>query len=359
MERVVGPGLGQLVLDHGPMPSAMAVDVVHQIVAGLDDAHANGIVHADVKSDNILVETLRDGTLVPRLIDFGIARFLDEQPVHIGPQVISGTPEFLAPEVICGGAPSFASDIYAVGVILYELVTGATPFAGGSSAKIMSSKLEAAAVPMTWRCPDLEIPSDLDEIVVRALARDPEARFANAAALGQALDLVKRTRATLRAARPRRSTQGTAFSTEATTATISMDSVPAMQRAPTTSLVEVRRDAVIDALAGGDVDAIAIAYLDLARTLIDEHQLGAAMIELEEGVELLSLPDGTGPVWRLMLTLSALHDGSGDRQRARLVASAARARAVSAGSAIGRERADRLCARLARRRSSTRPSRPW
>jgi len=361
MEHIIGPVLGQLVIDHGPMPSAMAARIVRQIVAGLEDAHAHGIIHADVKSDNILVETLRDGSLVPRLIDFGIARILNDRVIDANAAMVSGTPEYLAPEVIRGGAPTFASDIYAAGVILYELVTGATPFAGGSSAKIMSRKLEGEAVPMTWCRPDLDIPSDLDALVVRALARDPAGRFANASAMGHALDTISRAGAT-RHPRPRRSTAPSVFTSEATTATMSMDSIPSPTHASDEqgcSAVAKRRVAVLAAMTACDVDAIAIAYLELARALVDEHQLGAAVIELDEGVELLSLPDGTGPVWRLLLTLAALHDGNGDRPRARVVAGAARDQAARAGSAIGCERAERLCERLARGRSTTRSARPW
>jgi serine/threonine protein kinase len=358
MEYVAGPRLGQLVIDNGPMPAAMAVDIVRQIVSGLEDAHAHGIVHADVKSDNILVETLRDRTVMPRLIDFGIARFLNEPAVPIGEPVVSGTPEFLAPEVIRGGAPTFASDVYACGVILYELITGATPFATGSSIEIMSSKLEGAAVPMSWRCPDLEIPAELDELVARSLARDPAVRFADAAALGLALDGVARDRAKLSAARTRRQTVPSVFSTEATTATINVDAIPSVQPVAAASAIAVCRRAVLDRIATGDVDAIAIAYLHLARALVDEHQLAKAIAELEEGVELLSVRS-RGPVWRLLLTLSALHDGNGDRPRARVIANAARDHARRAGSPIGSERAERLCARLGRRSSATRHSRPW
>ena len=363
MEHIIGPGLGQLVTDHGPMPSAMAARISRQIVAGLEDAHAHGIIHADVKSDNILVETVRDGSLVPRLIDFGIARILNDRVIDSNAAMVSGTPEYLAPEVIRGGPPTFASDIYAAGVILYELITGATPFAGGSSAEVMSGKLDGEAVPMTWRRPDLDIPSDLDALVVCALARDPVGRFANASAMGHALDTITRTGATMRP-RPRRSTAPSVFTSEATTA-VSMDSIPSATRhTPASeeqgrSAVAKRRVAVLAAMTACDVDAMAIAYLELARALVDEHQLAAAVIELDEGVELLSLPDGTGPVWRLLLTLAALHDGNGDRPRARIVAGAARDQAARAGSAIGCERAERLCERLTRGRSTTRSTGPW
>lgn len=181
------------------------------------------------------------------------------------------------------------------------------------------------------------------------VAREPSERFVNANALGKALDAVMRAPAIESGA------QGvvTAFSMEETTAPVCVDAPRAV-----TSIARCR-EAVRAALEGGAVDPIAVAYLDLARALVDEHCLAAAVSELEEGVGHLARSDSAGPVWRLLLTLAALHDGNGDRPRARAIALQARDRAIAAGSAIGLERAKALCTRLARRRSSTRRSKPW
>ena len=92
MEHVAGPRLGQLLEEVGSLPYMAALVLVRQIVAGLEDAHADGIVHADLKCDNVLVETLRDGTAVPRVIDFGFARFIDERPER-PERLVSGTHE--------------------------------------------------------------------------------------------------------------------------------------------------------------------------------------------------------------------------------------------------------------------------
>jgi serine/threonine protein kinase len=344
MEYVRGPRLSQMLVELGPLPVATALWMTRQILNGLEDAHANGIVHADVKCDNVLVELRRDGGMTPRLIDFGIARFVqasDDEPSD----VVTGTAEYLAPEVICGSAPTAAADVYATGVILYELVSGSTPFSGATSTEVMTRRLEDEVVPLSLRCPDREIPAAFDRVVMRALSREPRARFRDAASFGEALDNVL---AQLPAGSPTRShveTMPPIFTTEATTAT--MRSLSARM---TTTPVPTAKPREAD-------DVVVVAYLERARGLVDSHQLAGAIAELETGVLKLRQAPRATPVWRLQLALAALYDGLGNRCRAREVVRQARERATHAGSATGCERADRLAMRLGRRRSPTR--RPW
>jgi hypothetical protein len=361
MEHVAGRGLGELVDEHGPMPVATAVDLVGQILAGLEDAHRNGIVHADLKCDNILVETQRDGSTLPRIIDFGICRFLDDDGVVDGAANVSGTPEYLAPELIRGAPPTFASDVYAVAVMIYDLITGETPFAGGSSLEIMTRQLDAAPVPLSWRCPTADVSPELDDLVARALAKQPSARFPDAGAFRRAL--ADATAPRLPGLLPRRAPAASApiFGAETSTAPM-LPAVPAPWRPSSPRrraqvALEERQRTVIDAIARGDADGIVVAYLDLARAHIDAHQLATAIVALEHGIEVLSAAQ-IGPAWRLLLTLAALYDGTGDRTRARTATQTARDHAVRSGSAVGRDRADQLLARLGRARSATRQS-PW
>jgi serine/threonine-protein kinase len=170
MEHVAGPRLARLLVEHGPLPIGVAVRLVRQVTSALEEAHANEIVHADVKCDNILVEIQRDGGLVPRLIDWGIARLGNRRDDNDA-GIVTGTPEYLAPEVVAGARPTFAADVYAVGVMLYELIAGATPF---GAYKV-----------------DVELPPALDSVVQRALAREPGSRFADATMLGNALDAIE------------------------------------------------------------------------------------------------------------------------------------------------------------------------
>ncbi|HSD88042.1 MAG TPA: protein kinase [Kofleriaceae bacterium] len=350
MEHVAGPLLGQLLTEHGPLPVAAAIRFVREIAAVLEEAHANGIVHADVKCDNVLVETSRDGTMVPRLIDWGIARIHELQTAQSS-QFVTGTPEYVAPEVVLGEPPSCAADVYALGVMLYELITGATPFAG--SAQVMRSKLEEVAVPIAARCPELDVHLALDALVLRSLSRDPAKRFAHAGDFARALEHVLASSQEPHRHEPARTPSPMAFAAEATTATMSV-----VQPGEEPASPKRRTGSVVGALEAGDVHAIVVAYLDLARSLVDEHRLDQAIAELERGVELLSVDGNGAPVWRLLLTLAALYDGTGDRKRARIAARLARERAERDGSAVGSERAERLAARLARSACGRR-SRPW
>lgn len=182
MEHIGGDPLCRIVEEHGGLPVGLAFAIVRQICSALEEAHAAGVIHADVKSANVLVETSRDGTIFPRLIDWGIARFAGDNSAFAS-QSITGTPDYLPPEVMMGDPPTFAADTYAVGVMLYELVAGVTPF-------IVTTRGAPAAIPLplSAQCPAQLVPPELDHLVLRALAFDPTERFADAAALARALD---------------------------------------------------------------------------------------------------------------------------------------------------------------------------
>lgn len=331
MEHVPGLRLGELIQEQGPLPVTDAASILLQLLAGLEEIHRHGIVHGDVKSDNVLVERLRDGSPHVRLFDFGLARFLRERAT-IFDQVVSGTPEYLAPEVIRGAPPTMAADIYGCGVMLYELITGDTPFAGGSSTEILARQLEAPIVPLSWRCPDLAIPESLDDVVHRALAKDPNARHGSCRELAIALADA------LREVPPRGATneQRRSFSSDAPTCDMNPD---------------IPEEPVAEAILEADVDRVVVAYLDRARALVDKHRLATAISELEEAATLVG---DANPAWRIQLTLAALYEGVGNREAARRAAIDARERAARNGSQIGTARASRFLVQLARRMS--RPS---
>ena len=186
MEYLAGVTLDSLLLEHGAVPSSVAADLCGQVLDGLEAAHKAGIIHADIKSANVLVETRADGTSLVRVIDFGLARFCNE-PAFQEDRLLSGTPEYLAPELIVGGLPTFASDIYAAGIVLYELLTGTTPFIGGTSEEILRRHTNDPVVPPSLRSPDHGIGTDIDEVIMRALAKQPGGRFDSAASFAAAL----------------------------------------------------------------------------------------------------------------------------------------------------------------------------
>lgn len=354
MERVPGVLLGSLSGSTG-LAVARVLAIIDQLLHALAHVHARGVVHADVKCDNLLVDTT---TGVDRLtlIDFGVARIIDEAPD--AEPVMSGTPEYMAPEVIRGEPACSAADLYAVGVVFYELLTGTTPFGGGSSDTVLLRHLNEDVVPPSLRAPNRSIPPAIERIVMRALSKDPAARFTSAGTFAVAIqDATRGIRdvAELAAA----DVLQTAFSTEAPTRDWSSDDVPAVLRphrvsrgAPPTrsGSIERARRRIGDAIILGDTCEIAAGYLELARLLVNERRLTAAVAELEEAIDVLSSP-GTERhsrllLWPVLLALAALHDGLGDRRRASSVARLAHESAACAGSSLGVSRATALLARL-------------
>jgi eukaryotic-like serine/threonine-protein kinase len=148
MEHVKGPTLTQLIGAEHPLPLDRVLDIVGQILAGIEEAHLAGVVHADLKSDNVIVDQRRPDWDVVKVVDFGIARLVT-QPRDGDDRNICGTPEYMAPETITGAPPSFASDLYAVGVIFYELLCGETPFVGGTTVEILTRQLRNAPITPT------------------------------------------------------------------------------------------------------------------------------------------------------------------------------------------------------------------
>src|SRR5688572_26531029 len=183
MEHVAGERLGAIIEREGALEPGRACDLVEQLLAALEATHAAGIVHADVKSDNVMVSRGVDGREHVTLIDFGIARVLDLEGEAEDPEnrVLSGTAEYLAPEVIAGEPTTAAADVYAAGVVLYELLTGTPPFRGASSAEVLHMHLEDDPVAPSLRAPGAEIAPMLERVVLRALAKDPATRHASAA----------------------------------------------------------------------------------------------------------------------------------------------------------------------------------
>src|SRR3954469_16969998 len=173
MEYVPGTSLDRTVR----LPAADAVDVGIQACAGLQHAHDAGLVHRDVKPANLLLRD--DGVL--KIADFGIAR-ASESTRHTQAGTLLGTAAYLAPEQIAGGEASAASDIYALGAVLYELLTGRPPYVVTSLAELAAQQTEGVITPVR----DLAsaVPASAEAAVMHALARDPAFRPASAADLG-------------------------------------------------------------------------------------------------------------------------------------------------------------------------------
>jgi len=187
MELLDGMSLGELVKQEGPMPAARAVYLVTQAARALAEAHDAGIVHRDVKPENLFVTSAGGEGDFVKVLDFGIARAASEGAHHLTQTgSVAGTPATMSPEVILGGEATGASDVYGLGAVLYFTLTGRPPFKGEVAATTLLSHLNDAPMPPSQRMPDA-IPADVDAIVLRALAKKPEDRFADGRALADAL----------------------------------------------------------------------------------------------------------------------------------------------------------------------------
>jgi eukaryotic-like serine/threonine-protein kinase len=172
MEYLDGRTLKELIVARGPAPIHLAVDYARQILAAIRFAHRHGIVHRDIKPHNVLV----DGEGRLKVTDFGIARAGVSQMTEAGS--IIGTAQYLSPEQAKGAPVDQTSDLYSVGVVLYELLTGVVPFSGDTPVEIAMKHLSNVPEPPSGRRAD--VPRDLDMVVMRALAKDPSERYQSA-----------------------------------------------------------------------------------------------------------------------------------------------------------------------------------
>ncbi|HKF45504.1 MAG TPA: protein kinase [Thermoanaerobaculia bacterium] len=179
MEFVPGRTLKEIETEEKMLPLGKGLAIAKKICRGLAAAHRFGILHRDLKPENVIVTS--DGT--PKLMDFGIA--VEKALSHGESESVPGTPQFLAPELLRGEAPSVVTDVYAMGVLLFEMFTGRVPFDDNDTARMVRRIiLEAPPKAGSFR-PDL--PPDLLSILDRSIAKDPQARFPDADALSDTI----------------------------------------------------------------------------------------------------------------------------------------------------------------------------
>jgi serine/threonine-protein kinase len=188
MDYVAGVTLGS-VLDDGPLPVPRALAFARQILAGLAHAHEQGIVHRDIKPANLMItEEIGTGEHV-RILDFGLARLRNAAVNATQTHVVVGTPSYMAPEQTLDAKVDLRADLYAVGVVLFEMVTGDRPFQADETLELLA-KHRGAAIPRLAEHvkPGTQIPAGLQGVIDRALAKDPDDRFQNAIEFAAALD---------------------------------------------------------------------------------------------------------------------------------------------------------------------------
>jgi serine/threonine-protein kinase len=176
MEYVLGSSLSDL-LTQGPLPIVRAFDIAKQCAEALGQAHRMGVVHRDLKPENILIAKTSTASDFVKILDFGIAKIFDV-PSLTGSQQIFGTPGYIAPEYIQGTGMDGRADLYSLGVILYEMVTGALPFDYEYPGDLLVKHVTEAPIAPSLRRDDL--PSCVEGFVLRCLAKNPDERFRDA-----------------------------------------------------------------------------------------------------------------------------------------------------------------------------------
>src|SRR5256886_2647144 len=181
MEYVPGTNLRSLLAEHGRLDASQVVEVTTQVLAALEHAHGHGIVHRDVKPENILVT--RDGMV--KVADFGLARAFAEASISQAEGTVTGTVQYLAPEQIQGEPADPRTDLYALGVVMFETLTGRAPFAGETSLAIAYQHLTGRVPAPSTLVPT--VPPALDRAVRHATQRERDDRPASARAMRQEL----------------------------------------------------------------------------------------------------------------------------------------------------------------------------
>jgi serine/threonine protein kinase len=331
MSRAYGTPLDAVIAQVGAFSRNRISAIASQLLGGLIAIHDAGVIHGDLKASNVLLDEIDRITI----IDFGLARNAPCAPTG---NEVCGTPAYMAPELFSGGPPSVAADIFAAGVIVYELLTGGPPLATYLPPMLMWSLRvhEPAEVP-SLRAPDRSISVALDEVLSRALARDPGDRFATARELADTLAVA------LAAWHPIHPEVTGAFQLGAPTLANLAQTKPALPLSPEPgTLVHSRSwDRVIsEALAG-------------AAGQLAGRDVGGAVKALEDALDRLLAPAAAdvtpsvvGTAWRIETVLAALYQYVGKKEHASRMARMAQQHALSTRCPVAKERTDALIARL-------------
>jgi serine/threonine-protein kinase len=195
MELAAGPSLGD-VIGRVPIERGRAIRLLRQLCDGLDHAHAQGLIHRDLKPENVIVET-HDGEEVARIVDFGISLLRDPDTGKSSSEgrltttgIVLGTPQYMAPEVALDKPFDHRIDLFALGVIAFEMLTACMPF-DGSGVEVLHCNVSQDAPPFAARAPGIAVDRGLEAFVHKLMARDPAARYPSAAAARDALDRIR------------------------------------------------------------------------------------------------------------------------------------------------------------------------
>jgi serine/threonine-protein kinase len=190
MEYLRGKDLARVIYENGPLPPSRITNVLTQVLAALSEAHELGIIHRDLKPENIVLEPLRRGGDFVKVLDFGLAKLRADAiaPTNVtSPGIVCGTPDYMAPEQGRGDPIDGRSDLYAVGVVLFQLLTGRLPFEADSPTRVVMMHLTVPVPDPREVAPNRNIPSSLVDVVYKALSKDVATRYQDALEFADAL----------------------------------------------------------------------------------------------------------------------------------------------------------------------------
>jgi len=180
MDLLRGTPLSEMIADRGYLPMEEAIPILSQVCAALAEAHRQGVVHRDVKPENMVLVERSGQKMFPIVVDFGIARLVQEESdvakiTRTG--TVCGSPTYMSPEQCTSSKVDHRSDIYSVGIVIYETLTGTVPFMSDELAKVMAMHLTDPPTPLNKVRPDLQFPEMLERVVAKALSKSPDDRF--------------------------------------------------------------------------------------------------------------------------------------------------------------------------------------
>jgi serine/threonine-protein kinase len=188
MEFLRGKDLARVQYEEGPLSFRRIVSILRQVLAALSEAHHLEIIHRDLKPENVILEPVRTGGDFVKVVDFGLAKMREGTgPGITSPGIVCGTPEYMSPEQGRGDPLDPRSDLYAVGVILYQLLTGRLPFEAESPTQVVLMHITEAPPDPRSAAPERMIPSLIADVCLMALAKEPAHRFGNADEFAEAL----------------------------------------------------------------------------------------------------------------------------------------------------------------------------
>ncbi len=201
MEYLEGEELAAVIKREGPLPWPRVRDIMLQILAALEAAHAHGVIHRDMKPSNCFCALQGNGETIVKVLDFGIAKLLDDDDdavVRTRTGALVGTPQYMSPEQANSDALDVRTDVYSAGVVAFQLLTGRLPYEAKGVLRVLSKVQRGELPTMRSVAPEVVIDHRVETVVRRAMARDRERRYASAAAFAQALRSLPTTLLTTR-----------------------------------------------------------------------------------------------------------------------------------------------------------------